>query len=205
MLKNKRISAGFYFLITASVFAILGVAFYGVAYSIFEYAYDRLALSLTIVSVWLIGFLLIDAIFTRDNPKFSMTFYALAFFMLTYSVIRFITPCLTPIGIIFTVGNMGDYAKTAAATNYCLFATGFYIVSLHFLFVGTILGTTRNARKKAEDEVCKEQISEASSAAESLEKEPYENGEALTDISDEDPFSDLFAGDGEKNSGSEVE
>ena len=150
MLKIKKAGVGFYLLILSFVFGILGLIWYESTYSILRFTDDRLSIAMTIISLWLIGFLIADTLLTGNNPFFSRIFYGLAVFMLTYSLLRLLTPCLTPIGIYFTVGNMGDVETNKIAVPKSILATVFYAVSIIALLICGILGTIRKERAPKE-------------------------------------------------------
>ncbi len=153
MLKIKRAGVGFYLLILSFVFGILGFIWYMSTYSVFRYSEDRLSITLTLISLWFIAFLIGDTLFTGKNPTFSKMFYGIAIFMMTYSLIRLLTPCLSPIGIYFTVGNMGDVETNKIAVPKCILGTIFFAISIVTLLVAGILGTTRKEKKSEESEV----------------------------------------------------
>lgn len=149
MLKIRNAGFGFYLLIISFVFGVLGFVYYKMTYSVFRYSDDRWAVTMTILSLWFTLFMIVDTLFIGKNPLFSRAFYALAVFMLTYSLLRLLTPCLSPIGIYFTVGNMGDVETNNKAVPLCIIASIFYLVSILTLFAGGILGTTRKEFKES--------------------------------------------------------
>ena len=152
MLKIKKAGVGFYFLVVSFIFGLLGFIYYLITFSIFRYSDDRLSIAMTVISLWLIGFLIVDTLFSGENPKFSWVFYALAIFMLTYSLLRLLTPCISPIAIHMTVGNMGDVKTNKVAVPKALLATVFYVISIVTLLVGGIFGTTRKERKPKDED-----------------------------------------------------
>ncbi len=112
-MKLKKPSAGFYVLASGFVLAIVAFILSFATYDAFGYRRNLWVIAMMILSLWSMLCLLCNALLAGDRPAFMDVFYLIAAFGLGISALLFFTPCLSPIGIYFTVHNMGDVEANA--------------------------------------------------------------------------------------------
>ena len=106
MIKAPR--AGFILLAMALHLAVAAFIVYAMTFDAFHYVPDNWVIALMIIVIWSIAALLISSFFMGDKPLFVDALYIVIIFALVTATVKFVTPCLSPIGIYFTVHNMGD-------------------------------------------------------------------------------------------------
>lgn len=148
MIKLKKPNAGFYLLAVSFVLSIVAFIMYILTFDAFHYTLDRWVTSLTVVAFWAFVFLLVHALISGDKPFYVDIFYVIAAFTLTLAAIMFLIPCLSPIGIYFTVHNMGDVEANAIGVPRSLVCIVFFIFSVVGVLVSTFLNLSGKEKKK---------------------------------------------------------
>ena len=148
MLKAKIRIPGLGFGAAALAFVCVLVAFilYFPTYSAGGYAQSRWTIMCCVLSMWLLLLLIANGLFFGEKPAWASVIYAAAAFLITYGALRFIQPCLTQIGIYFTV-NMGDIEMNRAVTYYSITAEVFYVLGAVFTIVSAFLPMTYGGRR----------------------------------------------------------
>ena len=147
-MKLKKLGAGFYGLVVSLVCAIVAFIMYFLTFNAFHYSADRWVTALTVIALWAIAFLLINAIVSDDTPFYVDIFYVIAVFTLTLAMIMFLLPCLSPIGIYFTVHNMGDVEANAIGVPRSIVCIVFFAISIIGLLVSAFLKLTGKEKKR---------------------------------------------------------
>ncbi len=128
-LQIKKPFVGFYLLACSLLFTIIGFALYFATFRTFDYQDDRWVIALTIISLYSILFLMINGLLAGDQPFWTGIFHLVITFALVISFANFLIPCLSPIGIYFTV-NMGDMETYAIGVPRCLAGVAFYVLAI---------------------------------------------------------------------------
>ncbi len=142
--KVKGLRIGFYLLVVALATAIAGLVLFLQTYEIFGYKMEKWGISLTVLGAWLIAALVANAFYGGNNPKWSWVFYGVAIAFLVVAMIMFITPVLSPIGIYFTVNNMGDVEANALGVPRSIAAAACYVVSALCIIVASFTKTVKD-------------------------------------------------------------
>ena len=142
MIKLKKPHAGFYLLAVSFVFAVVAFIMYFLTFNAFHYSTDRWVTGLTLIAFWSILFLLISSLISGDDPFYVDIFYVIAAFCLTIATIKFLIPCLSPIGIYFTVHNMGDVEANAIGVPRSIVCVVFFVLSIICLLVSAFFKST---------------------------------------------------------------
>lgn len=143
MIKIKRPSGGFFILASALVFLIAGAITYALTYSAFHYSPDRLVTALVVIAVWAIVSLLVNALLGGNKPFIMDIFFVIAVFCITVAAVKFIIPCLSPIGIYFTVHNMGDVEANAVGVPRSIVCVVFLVLSVICVIVSAFFNTAK--------------------------------------------------------------
>ncbi|MCH5157128.1 MAG: hypothetical protein J1G02_04555 [Clostridiales bacterium] len=117
-------------------------------YKIFGYATNRWAVFLSFAALWLITFLMVNSLFAGEKPFWADLLYVAVCVALTFAAILFIQPCLAPMGIYFTVGNMGDVEANAAGVPRAIATVALYIVALLGMLIAAFVPAFIGIRKK---------------------------------------------------------
>ena len=117
-------------------------------YNIFGYATNRWAVFLSFASLWLIAFLIVNSLFAGEKPFWADFLYVAVCVALTFAAILFIQPCLAPMGIYFTVGNMGDVEANAAGVPRAIATVALYVVALIHMLVAAFVPSVIVIKKK---------------------------------------------------------
>lgn len=128
-LKIKIPGIGFVLLFISLIFTLIGFGLYFRTFSIFHYLESRITIAGTIIALWGTVFLLINSLFSKDNPIYLNVLYLTNVFALAFAFAYFLIPCLSPIGIFFTV-NMGDMETYALGVPRCIAGCVFYVLAL---------------------------------------------------------------------------
>lgn len=110
-----------------------------VVYNIFGYTVNRWGVFCTVAALWLMGFLLVNSLLAGERPFWTAPLYALVCLLITFSAVLFIQPCLSPIGIYFTVNNMGDVEANAAGVPRAIVTTVLYVVAVLAMIAASFL------------------------------------------------------------------
>ena len=148
MLKLNKIKSGFITMLISLTFSIAAFIMFLSTYQVFRYEINRWTFSCIIIAMWLMIFLLINSLIKGDKPFWTSALNMVIVFLLTYSFLEFINPCLSPIGIYFTVHNMGDTATNAIGVPRSLICAGCYLISIIMSIVSSFL--TFSSKKEVE-------------------------------------------------------
>lgn len=130
MIKIRKPGISFIFVALTLIFTIVSFSLFISTYNVFSYEINRWAVTGFVLSIWGLVFLLVNMLFKGESPFWTMFIYPIVIFLLTYAVLQFIKPCLSPIGIYFTVKNMGDTATNAIGVPRALATTVFTVISI---------------------------------------------------------------------------
>ena len=83
-----------------------------------------------------------------DKPFWVDVLYIIAMFALVISAIKFITPCLSPIGIYFTVHNMGDVEANAAGVPRSIAGIVIFVLAIVCLAVAAFFKSSSDTEVK---------------------------------------------------------
>lgn len=150
MIKLKKPSLGFILIAISFVCTVVAFILFLSTYDVFSYELNRWALTCSVLAIWGLLFLGVNTLIKGENPVWTFIIYAVIVFLLTYAVIQFIKPCLSPIGIYFTVKNMGDTATNEIGVPRALITTGFYLVSIICCTISSFVKSTNS--KEVDDE-----------------------------------------------------
>lgn len=152
MLKIKKPGFAFAFICLAFVFSVIALALFISTYSVGGYTLSRWALTCSILSTWLLFLLAGNMLFRGDKPAWTGIIYALAVFLLIYGFMRFIQPCLTPIGFVFGAGdlNMGDTALNKVVAGYSIVTAVFYVLAALFTVIAAFMSADKSFGKTGE-------------------------------------------------------
>ena len=142
--KFSSLRAGFYLFIVAIIALAIGFASFLQAYEVFGYQTERWGISLTALSLWLMAFMIFNAFYGGNNPKWTWVIYAVITLFLIIAMIEFLTPCLSPMGIYFTVNNMGDVEANAIGVPKAIVGIVFYIISVLSIAVASFMKTVKD-------------------------------------------------------------
>lgn len=129
-LKLNKPFVGFFLMAVALVFTFVAFIMSFKVYNIFGYATNRWAVFLSFAALWFALFLMVNSLIVGEKPFWASLLYVAVCIALTFAAILFIQPCLAPIGIYFTVGNMGDVEANAAGVPRAIATTVLYVVAL---------------------------------------------------------------------------
>ena len=125
----KSMGAGFYLLLASLILTIVGFIYFFLTFNTFSYSYDKFVIALTIIAIYGTLFLLINGFLAGDRPRLVSIFYVINVFALMISFAYFLIPCLSPIGILFTV-SMGDMETYAKGVPLCFVGVGCYVIAV---------------------------------------------------------------------------
>ena len=126
---------GFFLMAVALILTFVAFIMSFKVYTIFGYATNRWAVTLSFAALWLTAFLIANSLIAGEKPFVISLFYVAVCMMLTFAAIMFIQPCLAPMGIYFTVGNMGDVEANAAGVPRAIATVALYVVALLHMVV----------------------------------------------------------------------
>lgn len=129
-LRLKTPHVGFYLIALSFVLTFVAFIMTFRVYNIFGYRINRWVIFTSVAALWLMGFFLVNALFTGDKQFWVAPIYAVICILLVFAAILFIQLCLAPIGIYFTVNNMGDVEANALGVPRAIAATVLYVVAL---------------------------------------------------------------------------
>lgn len=125
----KKPSVGLYLTFAVLALAVAALILYIRVYGIFAYSFNRWVFFMTFAACWLLSFYAVNSVLAGDNPVWASCVPVIVPFLLLLSGLLFISPCLSPIGIYFTVHNMGDVATMEAGVPPAIVTAGLYVLS----------------------------------------------------------------------------
>ena len=129
-LEIKKPFVGFFLMAVTLVLTLVAFIMSFKVYRIFGYALNRWAVFLSFAALWFTAFLIVNALLVGEKPFWASLIYVAVCVALTFAAILFIQPCLAPMGIYFTVGNMGDVEANAAGVPRTIVTVALYVVAL---------------------------------------------------------------------------
>lgn len=137
-MRKRRLTVGFYTTVLALILLIAGAFIALRAYDVFSYKLDRWAVVLFVVGAWATVFLLLNTLLRGERP-FGLTVLltGTAIFSLVLALCLFIKPCLSPIGIYFTVHNMGDVETNAVGVPLSIVAAAVFLGAIVLLLLSS--------------------------------------------------------------------
>ena len=145
MLKLKKPSLGFYFLISSLVFTIIGFILYFRTFSIFSYQQSKQVIIYVIIALWGTLYLIINNLFFGEKPYIGNLFYFSNCFSLLLSFTYLLVPCLSQIAVFFTV-NMGDMETYALGVPRCIAGCIFFVLAAILNVVSAYFNITRGTK-----------------------------------------------------------
>jgi len=127
-MKNCLKSSKFWLLISSLIMIIVGFCLYFLTFNVFHYNQDRYVISLTIIAIWCVVLSILNMLLIKKPLNLDL-FNLITPFALMIAMGKFLIPCLSPIGIYFTV-NMGDMATYALGVPRCISGVAFYILAI---------------------------------------------------------------------------
>lgn len=134
-LKLNKPFVGFFLMALTLILTFVAFIMSFRVYNIFGYAINRWAVFLTFAALWFTAFLIVNALFVGERPFWVSLLYVAVCVALTFAAILFVQPCLAPMGIYFTVGNMGDVEANAAGVPRTIVTVVLYVVALLLMVV----------------------------------------------------------------------
>ena len=141
----KSLRPAFFLLLAALALAIVGFVNYFHTMSAFDYPVDRWVIVLTCFAFVLIFFHLVNGALMGD--QFGNVFLSCAaIVLLVLAAVAYLSPCLSNIGIYFTVGNMGNVEANAVGVPSAICGVAFYVASVLCLVVGAFFPAVKAER-----------------------------------------------------------
>lgn len=131
----KRPRTGFYLTAAALVTAVIAFITYLLTFDAFHYATDRWVTALMIIAIWTLACLIVCGLLFGDEPFYIDILRVAAVFCMTVATLKFLLPCLSPIGIYFTVHNMGDVEANAIGVPRSIVCVVFCVISVVLMMV----------------------------------------------------------------------
>lgn len=139
----KKPSFGFWLITAGLQLSIVAFVLYFMTYKALGYSQDYWVIAMMVIALWSFACLLVNGLFAGNKPFFMDFFYILATFSLVIATIKFITPCLSPIGIYFTVHNMGDVEANAIGVPRAIAGVVFYLLAIVCVRVASFVNLSR--------------------------------------------------------------
>lgn len=151
-LKIKIPGIGFAFALLSLIFSIIAFSLFINTYNIGGYTISRMAVTCSVIAIWLQLLLLINMLFQGSNPSWSGIVYAVIAFLLVYAFAEFIQPCLSPIGFVLGAGdlNMGDTELNKIVASKSLVTAGFYLFSALLITISAFIRPEWKKKQKVD-------------------------------------------------------
>ena len=148
-MKIKKPSLGYWLLTASFLLSIVAFVLYFMTYDALGYSQDYWVIAMMVIALWSLICLRFNGLLAGNKPFFMDVFYVLAAFALVFATIKFITPCLSPIAIYFTVHNMGDVEANAIGVPRAIAGAVFYLLAI----VCVVVASFNNISVKEADNV----------------------------------------------------
>lgn len=125
----KKPGAGFYLCAVALALSLAALVLFIRVYGIFGYTFNRWVFFMNFAACWLLAFYAVNTVLAGDSPFWASYLLVAVPFLLLLAGLAFIQPCLSPIGIYFTVHNMGDVATMEAGVPPSIAAAALYVLA----------------------------------------------------------------------------
>ena len=130
----KGLRPAIYLQVVALIMVIIAYGNYFHTMSAFMFPVDRWVMVMSVSAIILLSFSIINSLLMAE--QFGSIFVTCAMVvMLILSVCLYLTPCLSPIGIYFTVGNMGNVEANAVGVPSVIRGVIFYMIGIIALIV----------------------------------------------------------------------
>ncbi len=138
----KGLRPAVYLQFGALIMVVIGYANYFHTMSAFSFPVDRWVMLLSISAIVLLVFSIINSVLMAD--QFGSVFLICAVVvMLILAVCLYLSPCLSPIGIYFTVGNMGNVEANAVGVPSVIRGVIFYMIGIIAIIVSAFFPTVK--------------------------------------------------------------
>lgn len=127
-IKWLRPGAGTILLLASLVLLCVGFGFYFACFDALGYQQDRFVIAFSIIAMWIILALIVTDYIDAERPIYVTAVGLFYCFLVLFAFSRVLIPCLSPIGILFTV-NMGDKEAFALGVPRCFASCGCYALS----------------------------------------------------------------------------
>lgn len=148
-MKIKKPSLGFWLLTAGLVLSIVAFVLYFMTYDAFGYNQDYWVIAMMVIAFWSLACLIVNGLFAGNKPFFMDVFYAIAVFALVFAMIEFLTPCLSPIGIYFTVHNMGDVEANAIGVPRSIAGVVLFVLAVVCVLIAAFVNLS--SKKEAQN------------------------------------------------------
>lgn len=128
--KIYRPGVGFYLTAASLVLAIAAFVLYGMTFSAFGYDTERWVVALMTIALWGYACILVNGLLFGNARAATDIMYVIDAFCVTLALIKFLIPCLSPIGIYFTVHNMGDVERNAIGVPRSIVGVVFFVLTI---------------------------------------------------------------------------
>lgn len=145
-IKIKKPSVGFWLLVGGLVLSVVAFILYFMTYNALGYSQDYWVIAMMVIAFWSLACLLVNGLLAGNRPFFMDVFYTIAVFCLVVATIKFLTPCLSPIGIYFTVQNMGDVEANAIGVPRCIAGVTLYVIAISLVIAASFINLSSNKR-----------------------------------------------------------
>lgn len=142
-IKIKKPGVGFYLLAVSAILCIAAFVMYSLTYDALRYDSDRWVVALMIITFWCIGCLLVTSLISGNASKITDVLYWVAVMALTIATFKFLIPCLSPIGIYFTVHNMGDVEANAIGVPRSIAGIILFVLAIIVLIVSAFFSAAK--------------------------------------------------------------
>ncbi len=136
-----------YILAGSLVFCIAAFIMYEMTFDAFHYENDKWIEALFVMTFWSYACIIIGTLISGNGAKATDALYIVAAFALTIATIKFLIPCLSPIGIYFTVHNMGDVEANAIGVPRSIVTIVLFVVSILLLVVSAFFPSALGKRR----------------------------------------------------------
>lgn len=150
-MKMSKPSVGFWLLTAGLLLSVAGFVLYFMTYDALGYNQNYWVIAMMIIAFWSIACLLINGLFAGNKPFFMDIFYAIAVFAVVIAMLQFLTPCLSPIGIYFTVHNMGDVEANAIGVPRCIAGIILFVLAVACLLAAAFVKLVSDKKGGNED------------------------------------------------------
>ncbi len=142
-LKVKKPAVGFYLLAAALAVIIAAFIVSVDTFRVFHYDLDKWVVALNVIILWTLVCILANSFFLGDKFLPSVFFYGIALFCTVIALFKLLIPCLSPIGIYFTVHNMGDVEANALGVPRCIAGVALYVVAIVLLTTSAFMRVSK--------------------------------------------------------------
>ena len=143
MIKIQNLKIGFYLTAISLICCIAAMIAFFFTYNVFSYQFNRWVFFMTFLAIWGLAFMCVNTVLVGEKPFWVSYVHVLASLLIMLSAILFIRPCLSPIGIYFTVHNMGDVETNAVGVPASIVTAALYIVALICNVVASFLTSVK--------------------------------------------------------------